>query len=1179
MIPLFHLRGYPAYDPLDAAPTRSRFLLAMAVTAIVSAGFLTLVFEVFNIAELRWDWLMWVETAVLALLFAPVVVILRRSSSVLLALLLLFTMFPIELYMQHTYRNAGETALWWYTEDGLLGGLPAVVQFLIVWVGDGLVVGPLALWLTRLAAVLIWKHRAPGQEQALSDSYRALFTKDWTDETVRKPARDFSFYILLGVGLAYASYFVVVFLGFLGTSAWPPAVGEMLQQSFENPALTINTMIKVAIMGALAFAGAYNLALRWHTSLALLVGHGVSTVFSLFFFFYDAPGTPYRDFLLMSAIVDTVLGAFFVYVMIRYKSYADDYKRDREFPVFYSLAHRFTRIFFVVFGCVLALIVPGVFLLRMLFDGTEGWSAVYGFPDPQVCNTLTKYATLSLLAFMIGPREALRDRLLGVILVGYGTSVVVSSLWLLFGDMFNDVTVATRHGGSVVVDWYFMLNVVMDGLVFGGILAIRRMFYNVEYTITSLGPSAARNVMAAHGALFSGDEDENATVLGSVDRHIGDMRGRKRGLLNFPFFLLEHVLTFVHGLRPPMSVMSRDEQRWFLRKYILRPPHERARAIVPVFAETVYKLGTAVHALVGLAHYSGKRGWEFTGFLPADARRRLQGEYVTQGTRPPSGPAARPTGPADPSNERPTTQPLNQGGVTRHAVAPVVVTAVAEPRIPDEVDYLIVGSGAGGGTMAYRLAEAASSPDKVLVVERGTRYSPLQDMSEDEMEMSRRLYKEGGLQQTKRFDMMILQGECVGGTTVTNNGICIEMPPNVRIDWTNRFGLDLSGLSAAYQRTASDLSIGTVPLEVINERVQSVFETGVAGLNAAHPSPVLKPAVRLAANGQNLLGDGSWNLGNKRMRKRSMSETYLPWAEGRGAKILSETSAVRFHQDASGAARAVTIRTKTGAHRKIAVNKAVVVAGGVIASSHFLMRSDVTANVGGNVACNFAFPIGVDFEQQLDAFDGLQITLAAEDPSERAIFETYFNPPGSFAISLPFYFDRHRTLMSRYRNLVNFGALVGSEPNGRILLQADWINGRSISWEIGDTDRDHIKFALSTLVDLAHHAGGKRAVIALEPGIEVPLDSASVAQFKTALAAFPLRMSNMRLFTAHPQGGNRMGGPGVADRVVDEQFRVVGTSNVYVCDASVFPTGITVNPQWTIYALADLASKHVLAHD
>ena len=130
-------------------------------------------------------------------------------------------------------------------------------------------------------------------------------------------------------------------------------------------------------------------------------------------------------------------------------------------------------------------------------------------------------------------------------------------------------------------------------------------------------------------------------------------------------------------------------------------------------------------------------------------------------------------------------------------IAPRVSTPVGESSVPDEVDYLIVGSGAGGATMAYRLACNAKS---VLVIERGPRYSALQDFNDNELEMVRKLYKEGGLQQTKRFDLTILQGECVGGSTVINNAICFQMPDAVRNQWTNDFGLDLGGLNEEYDR-------------------------------------------------------------------------------------------------------------------------------------------------------------------------------------------------------------------------------------------------------------------------------------------------------------------------------------------------------------------------------------------
>ena len=40
-----------------------------------------------------------------------------------------------------------------------------------------------------------------------------------------------------------------------------------------------------------------------------------------------------------------------------------------------------------------------------------------------------------------------------------------------------------------------------------------------------------------------------------------------------------------------------------------------------------------------------------------------------------------------------------------------------------------------------------------------------------------------------------------------------------------------------------------------------------------------------------------------------------------------------------------------------------------------------------------------------------------------------------------------------------------------------------------------------------------------------------------------------------------------------------GLDNVYVCDASVFPSSITVNPQYTVMALAHYAAKEITGED
>jgi choline dehydrogenase-like flavoprotein len=49
-----------------------------------------------------------------------------------------------------------------------------------------------------------------------------------------------------------------------------------------------------------------------------------------------------------------------------------------------------------------------------------------------------------------------------------------------------------------------------------------------------------------------------------------------------------------------------------------------------------------------------------------------------------------------------------------------------------------------------------------------------------------------------------------------------------------------------------------------------------------------------------------------------------------------------------------------------------------------------------------------------------------------------------------------------------------------------------------------------------------------------------------------------------------------SEGVVDENLKVFGTNNLYICDGSVFPTGGNVNNGFTIAALASRLSNHLL---
>jgi choline dehydrogenase-like flavoprotein len=1179
MVPIFNLRGYTAVDPFDRAPAAMRFVFTIAVSGVLAFAFRYMQSADLDVTTFPHQSVMWIGIAVYAFVMAPLLVILRKSSSLLFYLMIVGVCVPANIFCQ-----VHDPDSWWvYQHGSFLSPIPVPLKFLVAWSFDGIIQGPLALWLTRLIAAVFYP-ASKSVPLPTATQEEALFPAEWTGETVSKPARDAGYWLLRLLGFGYLLYMVFCAIGALGASVWPTQAQQLIVMTYANPALGINTFSKISLMVLLAFIGAYNPKVRWHCVVGLITGHAASTVASLSFYFLAPKTEDYHSFLLTSAIVDGVIVLIFVYLLVRYRKEARRFAPEREYVDFISLPDELSKIFFYVLSAAMALSLIGAVLLRVFGSAASGLSAVYGYPDPQLCNTITRFSTLSVLAWLLATREKLRDYLTSVLIAGFVVTLIGSSVFLLLGSLTDHTRIFTRGGGITHADWYFAFQIGADALIVGLLIGLRKMSYNVDYVINALNPSSAQNVVALHQALYAGGIVEDSAVLGKIDRHVAGISGSKRGLLNFPFWIVEHLLSPMFGLHPTFSNMSSDEGRQFLRKYVLRPPRERVRAFIPVLAGFAYKIGMAVDAFITLAHYTTIKGWEEVGYIPPYARDRLQGDYPSYAA-PAKQAAALPSGPNDAANNKPdspTPKPL---------IAPRISTPVVEAQIPDEVDYLIVGSGAGGACMAYRLACEVSDPSRILVIEMGRRYSPLQDFNDDEMEMIRKLYKEGGMQQSKRFDLMVLQGECVGGTTVINNAVCLKMPQAVREVWENEYGLNLASLdddldsqgrvikAGEYTRVGQEIEITQIADVSINQRVAQKFKTGIAALLTQ--GVPLGGAEVLSANHRDMIGDGLCNLGNKRLRKRSMLETYLPWAEARGVKIVSETSALCFVKDSAGRrADAVLLRTSHGDTKRVRVLKAVISSGGVIASSHFLMRSGVRTNVGEGMSCNFAFDAVFEFPDIIDAFDGVQITMGAFDSQNRAAFETYFNPPGAFALSLPFYFNRAHDLMKRYRYLLNFGSLVGSEPNGVIQLKGDPVTGRPFTWQLGPRDRANIKYAIGTLLDLGLAAGATRCVLPTEPGIEIPLTPSDISRFKQQLDNYPLQMADLRLATAHPQGGNRMAGdgsPSMKQRVVDGDFRVEGLDNVFVADASVFPTGITVNPQWTIMALSSMAAGKILS--
>ncbi len=94
----------------------------------------------------------------------------------------------------------------------------------------------------------------------------------------------------------------------------------------------------------------------------------------------------------------------------------------------------------------------------------------------------------------------------------------------------------------------------------------------------------------------------------------------------------------------------------------------------------------------------------------------------------------------------------------------------------DVVDFAIVGTGAGGGTLAARLAEKGFS---VVAFEAGPFFRPLEDFASDEEEQSKLYWTDERI--VDGADPLVLggnnSGKCVGGSTVHFAMVSLRMRP------------------------------------------------------------------------------------------------------------------------------------------------------------------------------------------------------------------------------------------------------------------------------------------------------------------------------------------------------------------------------------------------------------------
>jgi choline dehydrogenase-like flavoprotein len=747
---------------------------------------------------------------------------------------------------------------------------------------------------------------------------------------------------------------------------------------------------------------------------------------------------------------------------------------------------------------------------------------------PFITNSVVKVSMLAMLCGYAASSLRRNLALVPPIVAVHVLSVFVSALYLVLLDTGYTLPLL---GGDMRMTTVLWGALALDGAIAVLFFLAARSAWKARYGSKFFWPAQIRSLVAVADVLVAGEHERvpPEDVARNVDRQVAEIRAKRRWL--YKVCLAGMQARPLVELLPPLSEIEPGARRRFLARRFETPP-----PWPPILKHLTQIMIRICQQLSFVGYYGDRRSFESIGYKPFSERDRFPGLKVPE----------------------PGPHPLKVDRPENIGVKEL------------EADICIIGSGAGGGILAYELARA--NPEaQILVLERGQYVEP-RHFTEDEVGMIGRLYADGLMQQTEDWRFTVLQGSCVGGSTTVNNAVCFDPPQRVLDRWNHphghNAGLDLEGLRDSVAAVRSFLTVVPQTKAVLNP-------SGAKYLEAAGrlPGGTLDADV-VQANIQGCFGSGYCNIGCKWGKKLSMLETALPWAQRDfpdRVRIVAECEVERIVTMSGHPKRVAGLRAKLVDGRGINVRaRKYVLSAGSVSSSYLLLRSGAGRGlpVGKGFSCNMGAPLTADFDgKPLNSYDGLQISHFGIPSEPGFVFETWFNPPVSQALNMPGWFEQHFENMERYDHLMAVGVLVGTASNGRIVRALT--GGPGVDFRPRQKDLATLARGLKLLGELLFDAGAARVMVN-----SWGYDEFTSADQLGAIDRIAADPDHISLGTGHPQGGNAISCDPKRG-VVGPDFKVHGYDDLYVCDASVFPSSLTVNPQLTVMSLAHYAARRI----
>ena len=524
-----------------------------------------------------------------------------------------------------------------------------------------------------------------------------------------------------------------------------------------------------------------------------------------------------------------------------------------------------------------------------------------------------------------------------------------------------------------------------------------------------------------------------------------------------------------------------------------------------------------------------------------------------------------------------------------------------------DYDYLVIGSGFGGSVSAMRLTEKGYS---VAVLEAGNRYQP-KDFPKTNWNLRKFVFMPKlGLRGIMRYSLfphaLVLTGAGVGGGSLVYANTLYEPPASFfkKGKWSKLLDWE-QALKPHYATAKRMLGVVESPFEGPGDLFLKSCAEELGRGETYRRTPVgiffdkpgkETPDPYFGGEGPARTGCtlcGACMVGCRVGAKNTLDKNYLYFAEKGGAEILPGRTAIAIRPLAEGGYE--VIHERSGAwfrkDRRTTSARGVVLSAGVLGTVKLLANSklkgflpNLSDRLGMRVYTNSESILAVSargFDK--DFSKGIAIS-ASVYPDDKTHMEVVRYPKGSNLINLlaVYLTDGGSRLTRPLKFLGNF--LKHPIDFIRIKIPFRWAERTSILLAM-QTVENYMRLVPKKL------GRGIRLTTRVEKGNEIPTYIPLANQIAKRMAekmdGIPQSSINEVLLnapaTAHILGGAAMGET-AEDSVIDAHNQVHGYVDLYVCDGSMVPGNLGVNPSLTItamteHAMSKIPSKREKNHD